>query len=188
MRLQITKTQYQQNVTWSRSCWRTTFFFFFFFNDNRRVTSSCWRNHRHLISSQLSTKQFLTRGQVTLMAMTFRHFTLFFDAVSHVLYLQLYRWTAKCLAVQHLPRYPLRQATSDTDRTYITRPLRRRNDKGHQLFLKTPLFSWKFQLKLKSAVIQGVHFIAFLRTGALRRRKHASAKNLEPSRLLYEIA
>jgi hypothetical protein len=28
----------------------------------------------------------------------------------------------------------------------------------------------------------------FLRTGALRRRKHASAKNLEPSRLLYEIA
>ena len=91
-----------------------------FFNDNRKVTSFRWRNHRHLISSQLSTKQFLTRGQVTLMAMTFHHFTLFVNTAAHVLYFQLHRWTAKCLAVQHLPRYASRQATSDTDRTYLT--------------------------------------------------------------------
>jgi hypothetical protein len=47
-----------------------------FFADTRQVTSSPRRNHRHLISSQLSTKQFLTLSQVMLMAMTFRHFKL----------------------------------------------------------------------------------------------------------------
>jgi hypothetical protein len=94
------------------------------------VTSSCRRNNRHLISSQLPTKQFLTLGQVTLMAMTFRHFTLFVDTAARVLYLQLHRWTAKCLAVLHLPRNASRQAISDTDRSCLTRPLRSRNDKG----------------------------------------------------------
>jgi hypothetical protein len=117
---------------------------FLFFNDNRRVTSSCWRNHRHLISSQLSTKQFLTRGQVTLMAMTFRHFTLFVDTAARVLLFPTISMNRKMFCSSTSAKIRITSGYVTQDRTYLTRPLRRRNDKGQQLFLKAPYFREHF--------------------------------------------